>query len=206
MAKYKCEIHELYKKENKTFREKEFLVNYEFGCPVNLTPCLCNKIAWMVEDHFRTMERYKVEQFDKEKLKNPNVGYSTQMYNRVKLIKQQYDEVVHGMTKQHYSLENTDEDMDVKLYKETVTEEFKKDCMAICGEEDVVCNIVIDLCYNTGRSKQFAWELYGDIIIRNLLAKNNNKLSFPKQSDEEEFTYKGLTFKMEVVEVETDSE
>ena len=204
MVKYKCEIHELYKKPNKTYREKEFLINYEFGCPVNVSPCLCNKIAWMVEDHFRTTERYKVEQFDKEKLKNPDVEYSTQMYNKIKLIKQKYDEAVENSIKaQKYNRSSTYDIEDIKL---TLHEQFIEQCHEITSNEDELCNMVVDLCYSTNKSKQFAWELCGQTIIKNLLDKNGNVLSFPKQSNETEFTYKGLTFKMEVVEVETDSE
>jgi hypothetical protein len=45
----------------------------------------------MVEDHFRCMEKYRIQQFDKEKLKNPDVTYSTQMYNKIKELKEEYD-------------------------------------------------------------------------------------------------------------------
>ena len=204
MAKYKCEIHELYKKENKTFREKEFLVNYEFGCPVNLTPCLCNKIAWMVEDHFRTMERYKIEQFDKEKLKNPNVTYSTQMYNKVKQVKEEYDIYTQVSIKKR--LREHGDFHDAYDYNCIAIEEYRQKMFAVCQNEEELCNIIIDVCYTNSKSKALAWELCGDIIIRNLLAKYDNKLSFPKQSNNEvEFTYKGLTFKMEEIEYEAHS-
>ena len=204
MVKYKCEIHELYKKPNKTYREKEFLINYEFGCPVNVSPCLCNKIAWMVEDHFRTMERYKVEQFDKEKLKNPDVEYSTQLYNKVRDIKQKYDDAVQESIKSR--IKEHGDAFDATEFKDMLLEGFKEQLVCVCCNEDVMCNVLVDVCYSTHTSKALLWDTCGDIIIRNLLAKNDNKLSFPKQSDEIEFTYKGLTFKMEVVEVETDSE
>jgi hypothetical protein len=204
MAKYKCEIHELYKKPNKTCREKEFLINYEFGCPVNVSPCLCNKIAWMVEDHFRTMEKYRIQQFDCSKLKNPEIEYSTYTYNKIKKLKEKYDEAVEKSIKtQKHDRSSTYDVEDIKL---TLHEQFIEQCYVICSNEDELCNIVIDLCYSTNKSKQFAWELCGDVIIRNLLRNNDNKLRFPKQSEHVEFSYKGLDFKMEEIEYEAHSE
>ena len=83
---------------------------------------------------------------------------------------------------------------------------YREKCLEVCGNEEMLCNIVVDLCYNTNKSKQFAWQICGDIMVRNLLRHRDNILSFPLQSEDGDFTYKGLTFKMEVVEIETDSE
>ncbi len=201
-------IHELYKKENKTEKELEFIRNYEFGSPVNVTPCLCNKIAWMVEEHFRDVSLlYKSEPFDCELLKNPNVQYSTRMFNRIKEIKEKYDKAIKSMIICHYSNINSKEDeMSVMSFKESMASEFREQCLKVCTDEEVLCNIVVDLCYTTNKSKQFAWDLCGNIMIRNLLKHNNYTLQFPLQSEDGDFTYKGLTFKMEVVELEIDSE
>ena len=205
MAKYKCEIHELYKKQNKTQREKEFLLNYEFGCPVNVTPCLCNKIAWMVEDHFRDVSTlYETDTFDCELLKNPDITYSTTMYNKIKKVKEEYDKAVKNsiIDNQNSFLLDSYDNEDAK---NLLHENFKEQCNLICTDKRVLCNIIVDLCYSNNKSKQFAWELCGDIIINNLLKHRGYKLSFPKQSEDGDFTYKGLTFKMEEVIYETNS-
>ena len=204
-VKYKCNIHELYKKSNKTFREKEFLMNYEYGCPVNVTPCLCNKIAWMVEDHFRDVSlKYEVETFDKELLKNPNVEYSTRMYNRVKEIKDEYDKAVKSMIIEHHSKENHKEDeMEVMVFKNSMAQEFLLKCSNVCSDENILCNIIVDICYNNSKkSKQFAWDLCGNIMIGNLLRHRNYKLAYPKQVEQGDFTYKGLQFIMEEIQYE----
>ena len=198
-VKYKCNIHELYKKPNKTFREKEFLMNYEYGCPVNVTPCLCNKIAWMVEDHFRDVSlKYEVETFDKELLKNPNVEYSTRTYNKVKAIKEEYDKVVKASI-----IKGTTTSYDEEEIKVSRAIKFKEDCLEICSNEDILCNIIVDICYNgMKKSKQFAWTLCGDIMVRNLLKHRNYKLAYPKQVEQGDFTYKGLQFIMEEIQYE----
>jgi hypothetical protein len=202
-VKYKCEIHELYKKENKTEKELEFIRNYEFGSPVNVTPCLCNKIAWMVEEHFRDVSLlYKSEPFDCELLKNPHVQYSTNLFNKVKKLKEEYDKITKLSIIRGKRLDDYEEDEAI----ENRVMLFKEECMKICFDEDMLCNILVDLCYNSNKSKQFAWTLCGDTMIKNLLKNKSNKLYFPLQSEDGDFTYKGLTFKMEVVELEIDSE
>ena len=204
-VKYKCEIHELYKKENKTEKELEFIRNYEFGSPVNVTPCLCNKIAWMVEDHFRDVSLlYKSEPFDCELLKNPSIQYSTNLYNKVRQIKEDYDKAVQLSLKTR--LRTMGDSYEANENKDTMLENFTDLLYEVCGNEEVLCNVLVDVCYNSNKSKSLLWDVCGDMLIRNLLRNKGNKLSFPLQSEDGDFTYKGLTFKMEVVEFETDSE
>ena len=202
-VKYKCNIHELYKKPNKTFREKEFLMNYEYGCPVNVTPCLCNKIAWMVEDHFRDVSlKYEVETFDKELLKNPDIEYSTRTYNKVKAIKEEYDKVVKSSI-YNQKHDYNDTTYDIEDRKTTLHEKYMTKCLEACNDEDMLCNIIVDICYNgVKKSKQFAWDLCGDVMVRNLLRHHNNKLAYPKQVEQGDFTYKGLQFIMEEIQYE----
>ena len=204
-VKYKCEIHELYKKENKTEKELEFIRNYEFGSPVNVTPCLCNKIAWMVEEHFRDVSLlYKSEPFDCELLKNPHVQYSTNLFNKVKQIKEDYDKSVQLSLKTR--LRTMGDSYEANDYKDTMLENFTDLLYKVCGNEEVLCNILVDVCYNSNKSKSLLWDVCGDTLIKNLLKNKSNKLYFPLQSEDGDFTYKGLTFKMEVVELEIDSE
>ena len=204
-VKYKCEIHELYKKENKTEKELEFIRNYEFGSPVNVTPCLCNKIAWMVEDHFRDVSLlYKSEPFDCELLKNPSIQYSTNLYNKVRQIKEDYDKAVQLSLKTR--LRTMGDSYEANENKDTMLENFTDLLYEVCGNEEVLCNVLVDVCYNSNKSKSLLWDVCGDVLIRNLLKNKDNKLSFPLQSEDGDFTYKGLTFKMEVVEFEIDSE
>lgn len=50
-------------------------------------------------------------------------------------------------------------------------DEFKRECQAICPNECELCDIILDMCYKSSHSKQFAWEICVDTIIHNLLAK-----------------------------------
>ena len=203
--KYGMEIHELYNKQNRTEKEEEFLRNYEFGSPVNVTPCLCNKIAWMVEDHFRDVSLlYKSEPFDCELLKNPNIKYNIDTYLQVEKIKNEYDRAVQNSLKTR--IREMGDTFEANEYKDILLENFEKELETICVSRDVLCNVLIDVCYGTNKSKSLVWDICGDTMIKNLLRHKGNVLSFPLQSEDGDFTYKGLTFKMEVVEFEIDSE
>jgi hypothetical protein len=166
---------------------------------VNVTPCLCNKIAWIVEDHFRDVNlKYEVETFDKELLKNPNVEYSTRAYNKVKAIKEEYDKVVKASI-----IKGTTTSYDEEEIKISRAIKFKEDCLEVCSNEDILCNIIVDICYNgMKKSKQFAWTLCGDIMVKNLLKHYDYHLKYPKQVEQGDFTYKGLQFIMEEIQYE----
>lgn len=54
----------------------------------------------------------------------------------------------------------------------------------------MLCDIIIDLCYSSSKSKQFAWDICGEVIIENLLEKNNHMMNYPvlvKSNGEFEF-------------------
>ena len=204
-VKYNCEIHELYKKEVKTQREKEFIMNFEFGCPVNYSPCLCNKIAWIIEDHFRNVKfNYKLKDFDCNLLKNPEIKYSKAMYKKIEEIKKEYDKAVQVSIKTRLrNLENT---YDANSFSESLLQEFNDKIHEVSNSDELLCNILVDVCYNDKKSKSFVWDIFGEIIIKNLLSHHNNIIKYPTQSEDGNITYKGLTFKMEELVYETDSE
>lgn len=204
-VKYKCEIHELYKKESKTMMEKEFITNFEFGCPVNYTPCLCNKIAWMIEDHFRNVKfNYKLVDFDCNLLKNPEIKYSKAMYKKIEEIKDEYDKAVQSSIKTR--LRNLEDTYDANAFSYSLLQNFKDEIHTVSNNDELLCNILVDICYSNKKSKSFVWDIFGDIMIDNLLKHCDYKISFPKQSEDGDITYKGLTFKMEELVYETDSE
>ena len=56
---------------------------------------------------------------------------------------------------------------------------FKSKCEEICPNEKELCDIIVDLCYSSSKSKQFAWDICGEVIIDNLLDKNDHIINYP---------------------------
>ena len=83
------------------------------------------------------------------------------------------------------------------LERKKLESAFIRECSVLCTNEDELCDIVLDLCYQIESLKQFAWELCGDVILRNLLRRNNAMVSYPRLVDRDgEFTYCGREFVM----------
>ena len=55
---------------------------------------------------------------------------------------------------------------------------------------------MIDICYGSNKSKDMVWSVGGEQIIKNLLNKNEGVISYPIQSDDYDFEFKGINFKM----------
>ena len=76
-------------------------------------------------------------------------------------------------------------------------ERFKKECEIICSNESELCDIVIDICYRAEKTKQFAWDICGNVILNNLLRNKNGIIHFPKLVEQDgEFEYCGEKFVM----------
>ena len=71
--------------------EQEAYDTFALQCPVNVSPSVINRIAWHIEKHFQDEDLFSIEEYDIEKLKAPHVKYSTTLYNKIKALKDEYD-------------------------------------------------------------------------------------------------------------------
>ena len=84
--------------------------------------------------------------------------------------------------------------------RRTFLNNFKIKAELICPNAEDLCNIVLDIAYK-GNSKQFAWDICGEQIIKNLLEKNGNKYTYPMMDENGDIEYKGYKFSMREVRV-----
>ena len=127
------------------------------------------------------------------------------MYNKIKEIKDEYDETVQKSIKKE--IKDQADNYEIEQIKATLFREYQAKCLQDCVDEKILCNITVDMCYrDSNKSKQFVWEMCGDAVIKNLLRHRSNIIKYPTQSEDGDITYKGLTFKMEELVYETDSE
>ena len=205
---FKLTISDLMRKPNKTEQEQKFLHYYFDLMPVGNNACLVNRIAWLFEDIFKGFlgETFKEKEFDYSILKF-GTEYSNKDYISIAKLKLQYDDVI-----KHYQERSRKERLDkedVQLERIVKLENFKKECLQICPNEKELCDILIDLCYSTSKSKQFVWDICGDIIIEHLLEVNGNKIYYPEKVDgngEFEFAGEQFVLKQKTVTFETEDE
>lgn len=206
IREFKMTLIDLINKPNKTIPEKEFIEYYKKLMPVGDNPCTINRIAWLFEDTFKTyLSNYiKTKEFDYSILKS-GVEYSKNDYNKIAKIKSEYDESV----KYYQQLANKQrlDKEEVSVNRNMMLLKFKAKCEEICSNDKELCDIVIDLCYSSSKSKQFAWDICGEVMIDNLLEKNDHTINYPVRVETNgEFEFGGEQFVMCKREYKEDEE
>lgn len=196
----KCKLY-------KTEDEEEFLYYYDLLLPSDISPCIMNKITWIIENEFdgygkqlRTING----DFDHNILKGEDPSYSKTTYKRIGELYKEYLNKVKKFEGQKSKIRMTGEERDKtrKLFMDTFIEEVT----GICPNEQELCNIVLDLCYKKEGTKKFAWDICGKTIVNNLLRKNNGCVRYPEMCEDGNIDFKGFNFKMieRVVEVKNE--
>jgi hypothetical protein len=191
-------IDELLSSDNLTKEEQEFVDYHNMLLPVGNNPCVVNRISNIFETEFNgyVTKINNSNDFDYNLLKS-NTEYSKQNYNDIKKAYNEYLAKVETFRKKSMT-ERID---DAQGERRKLIESFKQECALICTNEDELCNIVLDICYKTENSKQFAWDISGETFVKNLLKKNNYTFSYPELSRNYNFKYMGFGFEMKYIDV-----
>ena len=103
--------------------------------------------------------------------------YSYSQYNSIRKLYEDYNQRLRNYMI-FVDTERVDE-FDSMSELRTMNEEFRKSCDTICPNRDILCNIILDICYTRSSTKRFAWNMCGADIIHNLLLQNNHTIYFP---------------------------
>ena len=206
IREFKMSMIDLIKKQNKTIPEKNFIDYYNKLMPVGDNPCIINRIAWLFEETFKSYvsEFSKTREFDYSILKS-GVEYSKNDYQKIAKLKAEYDDSVKYY-QQLANKQRLDKD-EVAVNRNMMLMKFKSKCEEICPNEKELCDIIVDLCYSSSKSKQFAWDICGEVIIDNLLDKNEHMINYPVLvKSDGDFEFDGEQFVMCHKKYEEDEE
>ena len=200
MMRFRIPLNELLEKENRTAEEEKFVDYYHQRMPLGTAPCTINKICWKLESIFDNMKFGESEDFDYSILKS-NAEYSKPLFAKIRKIYDGYRRELSNYMQYAKSERIKSEERQMQRY--IFKEEFKRQCLEQCPNEDILCNIVLDLCYSKSKSsKQFAWDICGDTFIQNLLKRNNYRISYPVLDENGDIEFDGLNFSMQTTEIE----
>ena len=73
--------------------------------------------------------------------------------------------------------------------------DLEESCYSICSNEQVLCEILLDICYRDGIDVNIVWSLCGDVIVEKLVSKSG-KYSYPEQDLDGDFSFGGIKFAM----------
>ena len=184
-----------------TDRQKDFLKYYELCMPVSTNNCVMNRICRRFEDAFDGYLRGRSSHasFDYRFMRGPE-QYSKSLYSKIKAL---YDEYNSRLIS-YQIMVDYDRLMDDEAAPslERINEDFRNACCRECPDERVLCNIILDMCYTRKATKQFVWEMCGEQIIKNLLAQNNNRITFPTLDPNGDISYGGQQFRLATKEIE----
>lgn len=190
-------LNELLKKPDAELNEDErvFLKYFKIRLPVSNNDCVMNRICRKFEDEFDGyLGKHGLEKnFDYTIMKS-GVGYTPEQYKAVCRLYNTYNARIRDYAV-FSSYERVDE-YDSFQELSDMRNEFEQECSMVCHSKDVLCDIVLDMCYKKNSTKKFAWEMCGDEIIHNLLVKSEWTISYPTKCDSGKITYGGKRFEL----------
>ena len=77
-----------------------------------------------------------------------------------------------------------------------LTEEFSQACSVVCPDDEVLTNILVDVCYTSNKNKSFAWDIAGEQIFRNVLKNNGCVIQYPIKDDNGDIDFCGKKFSL----------
>lgn len=181
--------------------QKDFIRYFNYRMPVGTSDCVMNKICRRFENEFDGYvgKHSSNSKFDYTIMKCNAEYNATQFYS----IRKLYEDFNKKL--RNYAIfadyERVDE-CDSLAELSMMNDEFKRECDSVCPNKDVLCNIILDLCYKKSSTKRFAWSMCGEDIIHNLLLKNNNTLSFPVLDQDGDIEYCGDKFSITTKQIE----
>lgn len=195
-------IGSLTKKENKTEDEQRLLDLYYQNYPVDISDSLVNQICWEFENEFDGYFRRKENktEFDYTVYKS-EAEYDSKLYNKIKSIYLKYKDDVKTFAIRRNDVGEGDK-KDAKMSREEFLDKYKRLILEECPDENILCNIVLDMCYKGNENPQFAWDMCGQTIIKNLLIKNDNTVSYFEKESNGEILFGGERFNIKTRKVE----
>lgn len=181
-------------------RQKDFLRYYRSRMPVGTNDCVMNRICRRFESEFDGyLGRHNADvEFDYTVMKS-GAEYSKSQYNAIVKLYESYNKRLRSYAV-FANYERVDE-YDTFSRMLEMKNEFVQECTRVCQNRFALCDIVLDICYQRSSTKRFAWEMCGDEIIENLLARNNGMISYPTLDGNGDIRFGGNKFLMKTQEI-----
>lgn len=178
-----------------TDRQKDFLRYYRSRMPVGTNNCVMNRICRRFENEFDGYlgRRNADIEFDYTIMKS-GAEYSKSQYNAILKLYENYNKRLRSYAV-FANYERVDE-YDTFSRMLEMKNDFIQECTRVCQNRFALCDIVLDICYQRSSTKRFAWEMCGDEIIENLLARNSGVISYPTLDNNGDIQFGGNKFSM----------
>ena len=192
-------IRDLLKNDGKLpENEQKILDFYKKRLPLDVSPSTMNRICWAIEDEFDGVSMFENVNFDYEIYKS-GIEYAQEDYELIKLKCDAYRQKKREISKKKFvDHDGEEESLADQIMK--LNAELEESCFSVCPNEQVLCEILLDVCYRDGVDVGIVWNLCGDTIVEKLVNKSR-VYSYPEQDVDGEFSYGGIKFTMKNIVV-----
>lgn len=145
-----------------------------------------------------------VDNDTKELLKSDGVIVTKEQAKAVKDLFMDMSNDIGSIWHTDMSCLSSDERKEVCLNNiRDIKDRYYYDMLDVCnGDRDVCLNALIDIVYKTNKSPVMLWEYFGNIIVKNLLKRNDFKVNTMVEDKNGRIEYLGKKYSMETVRVE----
>ena len=193
--KFGMSYEELLKKSDRTLEEED-LVNWgEKINPISKNDCVVNKIASIVEKEFDNKKiSVEAKEFDYSiYYTDDGIGTTTELNKLTKLAKELSSLSQSQCVQAKYNGDKENNANDRIAFKNYVKTAFS----LIIPNENILLNSLVYLAYEKNKiGKWVLWNVCDDMIINNLLKKNNNIIHYPIKDEQGNIIYDGKRFSM----------
>lgn len=205
ICSFNMTVQQLIDLDKRTEQQQNFIDYYYKMLPLSDNNCVMNRICRRFEEEFDHYSlKYDADKYFDYSVMKSDVEYTAYYSSNIKKIYTECCKRFIEQTKITKNQRTNVTNLQNSLQNQRLL--FKRECAAKCSDAKMLCNVLLDIGYKREGTKQLVWDECGDIIIENLLEKNNYMVSFPVRDFNGDVSYKGERFSFVKVKMEGDAE
>lgn len=195
---YGISFEDMLKMDNLSEDAAKFVQYCSAKCPIDMSPSTMNRICRKIEEEFDGNFSCEELEFDYSIYKSKN-NVRRSSYAEIKGLCEHYLMNLKALNSRKI---NNEEERKILLEdKDRLLETLIEDMTSICPNEESLCDILLDICYTGKMSKTIVWDVCGTQIIKNMLEKHDNTLTYPEKSENADFCCCGTKFSNKTIRI-----
>lgn len=196
MWKFGKSLDELLTSDCLTEDESSYVYWYKKNSPVSLGNCTMNRLCRNVEAKVTEIKdswKRGGENFSYSIYRSVGVSYTPQQMATIKNILDDY--LAKIKTVPSYAKAFRLDEASTNEYRASLTDLAKEELYCNCPNQDVLCNIILDLTCSSGKTTSLSWSLVGDVMIKNLLNRSDGVIHYYVEDESGDIDFKGQKYK-----------
>lgn len=184
----------------RTERQSEFLYYYDRQMPVGTGDCVMNKICRIFEREFDGyIKKHSQDAVFDYGIYKTGAGYTKAQYQTVKRLYDDYNKRLRNY-KVYAAYEKVDRD-ESRDGLALLHDWIRRECDEACTNSDVLCDIILDICYTKSTTRAMAWGICGHEIIANMLDRRGGVITIPVADQRGDIEYLGNRYTLKPVNI-----